>query len=207
MLDRPSSCCICRCSGASAHICPPSSRKRAYHEQYGCHFTSVVPTNIYGPHDNFNIEGGHVIPGLVHKVYRAKGAVYGLRFALGQREKEAFPDLFFLSGSHLQRCHFTEQQESLQCWGSGSPLRQFIYSEDLARLFIWVLREYPEIDPIILSGKRPSVAVCCGGVLPVIMFFCLPGPRVFAAKPGHFFSLFLSCSFLSTHTRTPMRRR
>jgi len=38
-------------------------------------------------------------------------------------------------------------------WGTGAPLRQFIYSLDLARLFIWVLREYPEIDPIILSGK------------------------------------------------------
>lgn len=47
---------------------------------------------------------------------------------------------------------FSEKGESLQCWGTGSPLRQFIYSEDLARLFIWTLREYPEIDPIILSG-------------------------------------------------------
>lgn len=45
---------------------------------------------------------------------------------------------------------------SLDCWGSGSPLRQFIYSEDLARLFIWALREYPEIDPIILSGKKET---------------------------------------------------
>ncbi len=45
---------------------------RAYHEQHGCHFTSVIPTNIYGPHDNFNIQGGHVIPGLIHKVYKAK---------------------------------------------------------------------------------------------------------------------------------------
>ena len=38
-------------------------------------------------------------------------------------------------------------------WGTGSPRRQFIYSRDLARLMIWVLREYQEIDPIILSGK------------------------------------------------------
>lgn len=38
-------------------------------------------------------------------------------------------------------------------WGSGKPLRQFIYSRDLAKLFIWTLREYEEIDPIILSGK------------------------------------------------------
>lgn len=45
---------------------------RAYHEQYGCHFTSVIPTNIFGPHDNFDLEDSHVIPGLIHKCYIAK---------------------------------------------------------------------------------------------------------------------------------------
>lgn len=42
---------------------------------------------------------------------------------------------------------------SLTIWGTGKPLRQFIFSYDLARLMIWTLREYPEIDPIILSGR------------------------------------------------------
>ena len=41
---------------------------RAYNAQYGTKFTSVVPTNIFGHHDNFNIEDGHVLPGLMHKV-------------------------------------------------------------------------------------------------------------------------------------------
>lgn len=45
---------------------------RAYHEQYGCHFTSVIPTNIFGPHDNYELEGSHVLPGLTHKCYLAK---------------------------------------------------------------------------------------------------------------------------------------
>ena len=40
----------------------------AYNQQYGLHFTSVIPTNVYGPHDNFNIEDGHVLPGLINKV-------------------------------------------------------------------------------------------------------------------------------------------
>jgi GDP-L-fucose synthase len=43
-----------------------------YNEEYGCNFTSIIPTNIYGPHDNFSIEDGHVIPGLIHKCYTAK---------------------------------------------------------------------------------------------------------------------------------------
>lgn len=47
---------------------------RAYHQQYpdGCMFTSVVPTNVYGMHDNFNLEDSHVLPGLIHKVYLAE---------------------------------------------------------------------------------------------------------------------------------------
>ena len=66
---------------------------RAYAEEYGCNFTSIIPTNIYGPADNFSIQNGHVIPGLIHKCYNAK--------------KDNTP--------------FT-------IWGSGTPLRQFIYS-------------------------------------------------------------------------------
>lgn len=45
---------------------------RGYFEQHGCRFTAVIPTNVFGPHDNFNIEDGHVLPGLIHKVYLAK---------------------------------------------------------------------------------------------------------------------------------------
>ncbi|KAK8807202.1 hypothetical protein WA158_003961 [Blastocystis sp. Blastoise] len=89
---------------------------RLYHEEYGCQFTAVVPTNIYGPHDNFDIVGGHVIPGLIHKCYLAK-----------------------------------KNNEDFVVWGSGKPLRQFIYSVDLGELFVWVLRDYQEIAPIILS--------------------------------------------------------
>lgn len=44
-------------------------------------------------------------------------------------------------------------------WGSGKPLRQFIYSRDLAKLFIWTLREYEEIDPVILSGRSRSTSL------------------------------------------------
>jgi GDP-L-fucose synthase len=45
---------------------------KCYKEEYGCNFTSVIPTNIYGPEDNFSIDDGHVIPGLIHKCYLAK---------------------------------------------------------------------------------------------------------------------------------------
>jgi len=98
---------------------------RCYKDEYGCNFTSVIPTNIYGPHDNYHLEDSHVIPGLIHKFYNAK--------------KEGKP---------------------MSIWGTGKPLRQFIYSEDLAKLMIWTLRKYESADPIILSvGEKEEVSI------------------------------------------------
>jgi len=91
-------------------------QNQAYHQQHGKMFTSVVPCNVFGPHDNFNIHQGHVIPGLINKAYEAK-----------------------------------KNGTAFEIWGTGAPLRQFIYSIDLAKLFVWVLREYDEVDPIILA--------------------------------------------------------
>ena len=89
---------------------------QCYHDEYGCNFTSVIPTNIYGPYDNFNIEDGHVIPGLIHKCYLAK-----------------------------------QNNTDFVIWGTGKPLRQFIYSNDLAKLILWTMESYESIEPIILS--------------------------------------------------------
>jgi GDP-L-fucose synthase len=98
---------------------------RAYNEQHGCNFTSIIPTNIYGPHDNFCIQDGHVIPGLIHKTYLAK-----------------------------------KNGTDLTIWGTGAPLRQFIYSRDLAKLTVWVLRAYHSPEPIILSvGEEDEVSI------------------------------------------------
>lgn len=92
---------------------------RAYREQYGLNYTSVIPTNIYGPNDNFDIENGHVIPSLIHKCYMAR-----------------------------------ENNTDLVIWGSGKPLREFIYSKDVAELALWVLENYNEPEPIILSTSE-----------------------------------------------------
>ena len=89
---------------------------KAYREQYGRHFTCVIPTNIYGPHDNFSLENGHVIPSLIHRCY------------LAQRDDTPFI-----------------------VKGTGTPLRQFIYSKDLATLLLWTLEEYQDSESLILS--------------------------------------------------------
>jgi len=91
-------------------------QNRGYFEQHNLKYTSVIPCNVFGPYDNYNLENSHVIPGLIHKLYMAK--------------QNNTPGIIM---------------------GSGTPLRQFIYSLDLARLFLWVLRDYNEVEPIILS--------------------------------------------------------
>jgi GDP-L-fucose synthase len=99
---------------------------RCYREQYGCNFVSVIPTNIYGPFDNFNLEDGHVLPALIHKCKIAK-----------------------------------EAGKPLQIKGTGKPLRQFVYSQDLGRIMLAVLRNYEEATPIILT---PSNEISIGDV-------------------------------------------
>ena len=91
-------------------------QSRAYNEQYGTNYVCVVPTNIYGPNDNFSIDDGHVLPALLHKCYLAK-----------------------------------QNNTDLEVWGSGKPLREFIYSEDVGKLSEWALDNYEEQEPIIFS--------------------------------------------------------
>jgi GDP-L-fucose synthase len=97
---------------------------RAYHENHGRCYTSVVPCNVFGPHDNFKEGVSHVIPGMIHRLYKL---IYVDNPEQPQEEKE------------------------FVVYGTGTPLRQFIYSLDLAKLFVWVLRSYDSISPIILS--------------------------------------------------------
>jgi len=100
-------------------------QNRAYKEQFGCNFTSAIPTNVFGPHDNYDLESAHVIPAFIHKCYLAKNN--GTPFVVG---------------------------------GTGKPLRQFIYSRDLAKLFIWQLREYDSVEPLILSvGEDEEISI------------------------------------------------
>lgn len=92
---------------------------KAYREEYGLNYKAVIPTNIYGKHDNFNIENGHVIPSLIHKCFLAR-----------------------------------ENGTDFEVWGTGKPLREFIYAKDVAELTEWVLTDYNESEPIILSTSE-----------------------------------------------------
>jgi GDP-L-fucose synthase len=89
---------------------------RSYREQYNLNYFSVIPTNIYGPGDYYNLENGHVVPTLIHKFYLAK-----------------------------------LMNTPVQIWGSGKSLREFIYSEDVAKLTRMLYDDYQGSEPVILS--------------------------------------------------------
>ena len=109
---------------------------RGYAQQHGCTFTSVIPCNVFGPHDNFNMQDGHVIPGDDDDVEVILGKLFHISF---------------LSGLIHKAYRAKKEGTDFHIWGTGKPLRQFIYSLDLAKLFIWAIREYNDVEPIIFS--------------------------------------------------------
>jgi GDP-L-fucose synthase len=109
---------------------------RSYNEQYGLNYKSVIPTNIYGPNDNYDIQNGHVVPSLIHKCFLAR-----------------------------------ENKTPLTIWGSGTPLREFIFSKDVAKLTEWVLHNYKENEPIILStSEEISIKDVVGMIVELMNF-------------------------------------
>jgi GDP-L-fucose synthase len=81
---------------------------QAFRRQYGCDFVSVMPTNLYGPGDRYDAEGGHVVAALIMKIHAAKVA----------------------------------NSPTVELWGTGTPKREFLFSEDLADACIFVMKNY-----------------------------------------------------------------
>ena len=95
----------------------------AYRKEWSCNYTVAIPTNIYGPNDNFSLTEGHVVPALIHRTYLAK-----------------------------------KNGTDLSVWGTGKPLREFVYSGDIARLALWAIKSYSEDTPIIFtSGVEATI--------------------------------------------------
>ncbi|MDE7111194.1 MAG: GDP-L-fucose synthase [Muribaculaceae bacterium] len=92
--------------------------------QYGADFISVMPTNLYGPGDNYHPEHSHVLPALIRRFHEAK-----------------------LAGT-----------ESVTCWGDGSPLREFLYVDDLAELCVFLMNNYSDAETVNAgTGKELTI--------------------------------------------------
>ncbi|KKP36079.1 MAG: GDP-fucose synthetase [candidate division TM6 bacterium GW2011_GWF2_32_72] len=98
---------------------------KAYNQQYGTHFISCMPTNLYGPNDNFDLETSHVLPALIAKFTKAK----------------------------------EENVTGVVVWGTGKPMREFLFVDDLADACFYLMQTYNGFDPInIGTGEEISIA-------------------------------------------------
>ena len=97
---------------------------QAYRRQYGCDFISAMPTNMYGPNDNYDPQNSHVLPALIRRFHEARQA----------------------------------NAPTVTCWGTGSPFREFLYADDLARACIFLLEHYSE-EQFINVGSGTEVSV------------------------------------------------
>ena len=96
----------------------------AYRDQYDCNFISAMPTNLYGTGDNYHPQNSHVIPGMIHKFYKA----------------------------------IKENKTEVELWGTGTPMREFMHSDDLAEALVFLMNSYNERQFInIGTGEEVSI--------------------------------------------------
>ncbi|WP_150468502.1 GDP-L-fucose synthase family protein [Francisella sp. SYW-9] len=121
----------------------------SYNLQYGTNFISVMPTNLYGPNDNFDLEKSHVLPALVRKIHLAK------LLNEGQTQKV----LTNLSVDSIEQAEqylskFGVSEDSVEIWGTGKPRREFLYSEDMADACVFLLESRDFKDTYSSSAKE-----------------------------------------------------
>lgn len=96
----------------------------AYRSQYGCNFISVMPTNLYGPNDNYDLSNSHVLPALIRKFHEAK----------------------------------INDTPTVEVWGTGSPLREFLHADDMADACVFLMKTYDGAEFVnIGTGKDLSI--------------------------------------------------
>ena len=106
----------------------------SYNLQYGTNFISVMPTNLYGPNDNFDLEKSHVLPALIRKIHCAKLLNEG---NFDEVVKEIGVQSIEEAREYLQK--FGVDENRVEIWGSGKPCREFLYSEDMADACVFII--------------------------------------------------------------------
>ena len=136
---------------------------QSYRRQYGCDYISAMPTNLYGPGDNYDLQSSHVLPALLRKAHEAKA----------------------------------RGDETLEVWGSGRPLREFLHVDDLADACVYLLKHYSGEEHVnVGSGDEVSIAELAGLIKDAVGF---EGDLIFQAdKPDGTPRKLLDCSKLES---------
>jgi len=133
----------------------------SFNLQYGTNFIAVMPTNLYGPNDNFDLERSHVLPAMVRKMHLAKCLAEqdwdSIKSDLNKRPVENISgaDSFDTIVDILRKYGITENQLSL--WGTGTPLREFLWSEEMADACVYIMER---VDFADLKGSGTEVRNC-----------------------------------------------
>jgi GDP-L-fucose synthase len=136
---------------------------RYYNEQYGTNFLSVMPTNLYGPDDNFNLETAHVLPALIRKFHLAK-LLREKKYDEVKREIQRFSTGFNLDLSldlDLNLAKLGITSEAVTLWGTGEPYREFLYVDDLADACIFLMenRDARDLGEFVNIGKGEDIRI------------------------------------------------
>ena len=137
---------------------------QSYNRQYNTRYISVMPNNLYGPNDNFNLETSHVLPALIRKFHLAKLAAAGDWEGVQKDETTHGPipdDIKISMGldpSTNQPINQSTNQPSVILWGTGSPRREFLHVDDLSDACLFLMNHYDESEPINIGwGKDQTI--------------------------------------------------
>ena len=132
----------------------------SYNLQYGTNFIAVMPTNLYGPNDNFHLENSHVMPAMMRKVYLAKliheGAWEKIAIDLNKRPVEGVTGTSSKEDILKVLAKYGISDNKVVLWGTGTPLREFLWSEEMADACVHILTNV-DFKDVIGIEKYSSV--------------------------------------------------
>jgi GDP-L-fucose synthase len=139
----------------------------SYNIQYGTNFISVMPTNLYGPNDNFDLEKSHVLPALIRKIHLGKCLEEdnweAIRGDLDKNPIEGIdgnasgPEIINILSKYGIRANSSEigdNSYSIEIWGSGKPMREFLWSEEMADACVYIMESTNFTDLYGLHEKE-----------------------------------------------------
>lgn len=154
------------------------SQCESYNRQYGTNFLAVMPTNLYGPNDNFDLETSHVLPALIRKFHLAKLASTGDWEVLAEDDAQYGPipqdylqSLAAIAAARGHKIPIASRPlplASIRLWGTGSPRREFLHVDDLADACFHLMNlDDAVFGRLISENPRPIVNIGCGDDLTI----------------------------------------
>lgn len=133
----------------------------SYNRQYGTQFLAAMPTNLFGPGDNYDLRKSHVLPALIRKFHLAHLASKGDLSAI-ERDEQCYGELPPpFKHSLINACH-ERTSPPVDVWGTGNPKREFMYSEDMAAACIFLMNLAPDTFRELTGAERNN------GLAPIV---------------------------------------